>query len=70
MEQKSMEITVNGKSMETGGATICDLLVQLKIDPTGILIVRNLEIVPKGTQQSMRLCKGDQIEIMHFVGGG
>jgi thiamine biosynthesis protein ThiS len=70
MEQPPMEITVNGKSMETRGSTISDLLAQLGIDASGIFIVRNREVVPKGMHQSMLICNGDRIEIIHFVEGG
>jgi thiamine biosynthesis protein ThiS len=65
-----MELTVNGKTMNISPATICDLLVQLEIDPTSVAVERNLEIVPKKRYESVCLCDGDRIEIVHFVGGG
>ena len=65
-----MELTVNGKTMKISPATIRDLLVQLEIDPTRVAVELNLEIVPKKMYESERLCDGDRIEIVHFVGGG
>ena len=65
-----MELTVNGKTMKINPATIRDLLAQLEIDPTRVAVERNLEIVPKRMYESERLCDGDRIEIVHFVGGG
>ena len=50
--------------------TLRDLLVKLEIDPTSVAVERNLEIAPKTMYESLRLCDGDRIEIVHFVGGG
>jgi thiamine biosynthesis protein ThiS len=68
--ERAMELTVNGKTMEIGPATIRDLLVKLEIDPASVAVERNLEIVPKRMHESLRLRDGDRIEIVHFVGGG
>jgi thiazole synthase len=65
-----MEITVNGKPMEIGDATIRDLLTQLGVDPAMVVVERNLEFVPRKTLNSVSLCDGDRIEIVRFVGGG
>jgi thiamine biosynthesis protein ThiS len=66
----AMDLTVNGKTMKISGATIRDLLVELQIDPARVAVERNLEIVPKKMYESLRVCDGDRIEIVHFVGGG
>jgi thiamine biosynthesis protein ThiS len=65
-----MEIAVNGKTMQISGATIRDLLVKLEINPARVAVERNLEIVPKKMYESLSVCDGDRIEIVHFVGGG
>jgi thiamine biosynthesis protein ThiS len=65
-----MEIIVNGKPMETGSATIRDLLAQLGMDPTRVVVEHNLEFVQQKMQNSVSLCDGDRIEIVQFVGGG
>jgi thiamine biosynthesis protein ThiS len=68
--ESAMEITVNGVRMTVRGLNIQDLLIELGIDPTRIAVEHNLEIVPRRMQESVRLCDGDQIEIVHLVGGG
>jgi sulfur carrier protein len=65
-----MEIMVNGKPVETGSTTIRELLAQLEIDPTRVVVERNLEFVPQKMQDSVCLCNRDRIEIVQFVGGG
>jgi thiamine biosynthesis protein ThiS len=65
-----MEIVVNGKPVEIGNITIRDLLVQLKVDPTRVVVERNLDFVPQKMQDSVSLCDGDRIEIVRFIGGG
>jgi|WetSurMetagenome_2_1015567.scaffolds.fasta_scaffold978417_2 thiamine biosynthesis protein ThiS len=65
-----MEIIVNGKPINISAETVYDLLIKLEIDPSEVVVVRNLEVVPKKTQQFEGLRHGDRIEIIHFVGGG
>jgi thiamine biosynthesis protein ThiS len=67
---EKMELAVNGKRMATGCATVHELLTQLGLDPGIVAVERNLEIVPKQMYESMILCDGDRIEIVHLVGGG
>jgi thiamine biosynthesis protein ThiS len=68
--ESTMKIIVNGKPMETGSATIRDLLSQLGMDTARVVVERNLEFVPQKMQDSVSLCDGDRIEIVQFVGGG
>jgi thiamine biosynthesis protein ThiS len=68
--ESAMELIINGKTMKISPATIRDLLIKLEIDPASIAVARNLEIVPKEMYESLRLCDGDRIEIVHIVGGG
>jgi sulfur carrier protein len=65
-----MELAVNGKRLATSCATVHELLTQLGLDPGMVAVERNLEIVPKQLYESMILCDGDRIEIVHLVGGG
>ena len=50
--------------------TIKELLEYLKINTTMVAVELNREIVPKSDHPSRNLSAGDQIEIVHFVGGG
>jgi thiamine biosynthesis protein ThiS len=65
-----MELTVNGKAMMTSSATIRELLDELGIDPAGVAVEHNLEIVPVRMQESRPLRDADRVEIVHMVGGG
>jgi thiazole synthase len=46
------------------------LLARLDLDARKIALERNLEIVPRSSYDRMMLGEGDQIEIVHFIGGG
>lgn len=66
-----MRITVNGKeTFAEGGTSVQELLVQMRLDSRKIAVERNLEIVAKSAYQSTMLEDGDQLEIVHFIGGG
>ena len=52
------------------GMTITELLEHLKINTTMVAVELNREIVPRSDHPSRNLSPGDQIEIVHFVGGG
>ncbi|ANK81504.1 MAG: thiamine biosynthesis protein ThiS [Rhizobiales bacterium NRL2] len=66
-----MRITVNGKERDFDeGITILDLLSQMRLDSRKIAVELNLEIVPRSAYHRTALEYGDQIEIVHFIGGG
>ncbi len=65
-----MKLTVNGQTLEaTDDCTVTELLAELKIDGT-VAVERNGELVRRVDQSSTRLADADQVEIVHFVGGG
>lgn len=63
-------ITVNGESRQTSAATIANLVAELSLDPAKVAVERNREIVPRSTLGEAELGDGDELEIVHFVGGG
>ena len=66
-----LSITLNGEPRSVvPDSTIADLARELGLDPKKIAVERNLEIVPRSTLADVRLLSGDQLEIVHFVGGG
>lgn len=66
-----MNIKVNGESIEIlDPLTIDGLLKRFNLDGTRVAIERNLEIVPKSNYSEINIADGDQIEIVHFIGGG
>ena len=65
-----LEIIVNGESRTTTPLSVLDYLRSLGIDPTRVAVELNMDILPKGEYASTLLKQGDQLEIVHFVGGG
>lgn len=64
-------ITVNGKSLSMpAGSSVADLLVRRQLDQRLVAVERNRTIVPPAQFPSTLLAAGDEIEIVHFVGGG
>ncbi len=64
-------ITLNGESKEIpDGLTLSGLLDRLKIKQDRVAVERNREIVPRSDWETVRIAPGDQLEIVHFVGGG
>ena len=67
----TISITVNGEHRRVAaGLTIAGLAEELGLVPEKVAVERNLEIVPRSTLASVRIEDGDEIEIVHFVGGG
>lgn len=66
-----MLIKVNGEAREIDdGSSLPDLVSLLKLKPEQIAIELNKSVVRRSAWSSVRLSEGDQIEIVHFVGGG
>ena len=64
-------ITVNGAARELPpGQTVGGLLVSLGLDQRKVAVERNAAIVPRSTYDDTALAPADQIEIVHFIGGG
>jgi thiazole synthase len=66
-----MKVEVNGKSREfVAGGSLLVLLAELEIDPRMVVVERNREIVRRDQLGRVQVEDGDQLEIVHFVGGG
>ena len=66
-----MQIKINGETREFEAALSVEALLQtLGIDARKVAVECNLEIVPKSQFAATRLGDGDQLEIVHFIGGG
>jgi len=64
-------IHVNGEHRRVrAGLTIADLANELGLAPEKVAVERNLEVVPRARLASVTVEDGDQLEIVHFVGGG
>jgi thiamine biosynthesis protein ThiS len=66
-----ISITLNGEPRDVApGTSIAALAAEIGLNPAKIAVERNLEIVPRSTLADVLIEAGDQIEIVHFVGGG
>ena len=66
-----MKLKINGEESEIAdGLTVTTLLEELKIRPARVVVERNREIVAREAYGITRLADGDNLEIVHFVGGG
>jgi thiamine biosynthesis protein ThiS len=60
----NLSITLNGEPRRA--RAVAELGLPIK----KVAVERNLEIVPRSTLADVMLADGDQLEIVHFVGGG
>lgn len=66
-----MRIVVNGEARTVpDGITVAALLAELGLGDTLVAVERNEEIVRRADHATTKLQPEDQIEIVHFVGGG
>jgi len=66
-----MQITVNGQSRECPPTlTVAQLLEELALSATQVAVERNRQIVPRSQHANQSLTAGDEVEIVHFIGGG
>ena len=66
-----MEVMINGERREVAeGLTVAQLLERLTIRPERVVVEVNLTILKRDQLVSTMLKPGDQVEIVHFVGGG
>ena len=67
----TISVTINGEVREVAaGLNIAQLLGQLEIPPARVAIEYNLAILKKDLWEDTVLAAGDNLEIVHFVGGG
>jgi thiazole synthase len=68
----TLSIQLNGEHRRvTAGITLAQLASELLgLEPTKIAVERNLEVVPRSTLAQVLVEDGDELEIVHFVGGG
>ncbi len=67
----TVSITVNGEHMRVNaGLSLAALASELGLVPEKVAVERNLEVVPRSTLAQVCVEDGDELEIVHFVGGG
>ncbi len=66
-----MEIRLNGESREIPGSlSIVELLEHFDLPKDRVAVERNRSIVPKTQWEAVAVTQGDEVEVVHFVGGG
>ena len=67
----SATYTLNGEQKNCSGhACLSDLLIELSMTPGSLVVEVNRRIIAKEDYGKIVIQPGDQIEIIHFVGGG
>jgi thiamine biosynthesis protein ThiS len=66
-----IRVRLNGKEREIeSDLTVMDLLESLKLNPHMVVVELNREILSRDVIGDVRVEEGDQVELVHFVGGG
>ncbi len=66
-----MKIVVNGEVRDvSGGMTVRELIVELRLDRGACAAEVNSRLVPRAEHESRRLEEGDRVELVSLVGGG
>jgi thiamine biosynthesis protein ThiS len=66
-----MQLTVNGKAREVEGRpTLLEFLEGFGLNPALVAVEHNAEIIRRERFAEVELHDGDQLEIIHMVGGG
>lgn len=67
----TITITINGeKHTLDAPQTATTLLQQLSLDPDKVAIEQNRTIISKSQYNNTNISEGDNLEIIHFIGGG
>lgn len=67
----NVTLTVNGETRSFAPPlTVAGLLAAIGLDTRKVAVERNEEIVPRSRYAETLLGSGDQLEIVHFIGGG
>lgn len=66
-----MDLSINGETRSfPEELTVSALVAHLGMKTDRVAVELNREIVPRNTWETTALKNGDQLEIVHFVGGG
>jgi sulfur carrier protein len=66
-----MHIQLNGETFELpDGESVAGLIERLDLAGRRVAVELNLDIVPRSEHASTALRDGDQVEVVHAIGGG
>jgi sulfur carrier protein len=67
----TITVRVNGDAREIpSGLTVAGLLAHLDLHPRMVVVEHNLQILRREQLDETAVVEGDQLELVHFVGGG
>jgi len=68
---EDLTIKTNGEDrLIKDGSSLLDLLKSLDLDPRFVVVELNRNIVRRPALEDTLLSDGDEVELVHFVGGG
>jgi len=71
MKDPDIQLKVNGEVKKIRkGVSLASLLKELSVDPRRVVVELNQAILPKNAYAERVLKENDEVEIVHFVGGG
>ncbi len=65
-----MNITINGEERTIASTDLLSLVAELGMASKKVAIEHNKKIISKADYEATKLSSGDNIEIVHFIGGG
>ena len=66
-----MHVQLNGEAFELpDGETVAGLIERLDLTGRRVAVELNLDIVPRSQHATTALREGDQVEVVHAIGGG
>jgi thiamine biosynthesis protein ThiS len=66
-----MQIIVNGETKDVSpDQSLHDIIESLGLNPKAVVAQVNDDILERKTYQEVLLTEGDNLELIHFVGGG
>ena len=67
----TITVRVNGKARQVRDrSSLFDLLEHLELNPGAVVVELNREVVRQPALRDKYLQDGDNVELVHFVGGG
>lgn len=71
MTPDTMTVVVNGEARRIRrDVSLLELIEGFDLDPRGVVVELNREIVRRPALADTRVRDGDAVELVHFVGGG
>jgi thiamine biosynthesis protein ThiS len=68
---ETIRVTVNGETREVAaGHNVEHLLGELGLHPRMVVVEHNNEILDRARYAATQVNEGDNLELVHFVGGG